>query len=82
MEIDLSFITNTFAPISNVIKAQECVLIKNVSVVDTYEDESGKSITVRIFFAHPERTLTGEEVKVVTDKIISDLTNQGISLKM
>ena len=81
MEIDLSFISNTFAPIDCAIKSQNCDLIKGVSVVDTYTDESGKSITVRIAFAHPERTLTGEEVKVVTDKIIADLYVQGITLK-
>ncbi len=81
MEIDLSFVSNTFAPISAAIKAQNCSLIKGVSVVDTYTDDSGKSITVRIAFAHPERTLTGEEVKVVTDKIIADLSIEGITLK-
>jgi phenylalanyl-tRNA synthetase beta chain len=81
MEIDLSFVSNTFAPINNVINAQNCELVKGVSVVDTYTDESGKSITVRISFAHPERTLTGEEVKAVTDKVIADLLAQGITLK-
>ncbi len=82
MEIDLSFISNTFAPINNAITVQNCELISGVSVVDTYSDENGKSITVRISFAHPERTLTGEEVKAVTDKIIADLEQNGISMKM
>ncbi len=82
MEIDLSFVSNTFAPIANAIQAQQCDLVKGVKVVDIYTDESGKSITVRIAFAHPERTLTGEEVKVVTDKVISDLSAEGITLKM
>ena len=82
MEIDLSFVSDTFAPIANAINAQNCELVKAISVVDTYTDDSGKSITVRIAFAHPERTLTGEEVKVVTDKIIADLSKQGIALKM
>ncbi len=81
MEIDLSFVSDTFAPISNAINNQKCELVKGVSVVDTYTDESGKSITVRIFFAHPERTLTGEEVKAVTDKVIADLATEGIALK-
>ena len=82
MEIDLSFVSNTFAPIKEAIDAQNCELVKGVSVVDIYSDESGKSITVRIAFAHPERTLTGEEVKVVTDKVIADLADKGVSLKM
>ena len=81
MEIDLSFVSGTFAPIANAINAQNCALVKGINVVDTYTDESGKSITVRIFFAHPERTLTGEEVKAVTDKVIEDLAKSGIALK-
>ena len=82
MKIDLSFVSEAFAPIGKAIEAENCSLIKNVSVVDTYVDETGKSITVRILFSHPERTLTGEEVKKVTDHIIAVLSEQGIGLKM
>ncbi|MBE5816602.1 MAG: phenylalanine--tRNA ligase subunit beta [Clostridiales bacterium] len=81
MEIDLSFISNTFAPIAKAIQNQNCPLIKKVSVTDTYEDENGKSITVRIVFSHPERTLTGDEVKAVTDSIITELGKNGIVMK-
>ena len=81
MEIDLSFITKTFAPIKEAINAQNSPLVKGVKVVDTYEDESGKSITVRIRFSHPERTLTGDEVKQITDSVINKLSVEGISLK-
>ena len=81
MEIDLSFISDTFEPIANAIKAQNSPLVKGVKVVDTYRDENGKSITARILFSHPERTLSGDEVKAVTDAIIADLSNQNIALK-
>ncbi|MBE6746980.1 MAG: phenylalanine--tRNA ligase subunit beta [Ruminococcaceae bacterium] len=81
MEIDLSFISDTFAPIAKAVEKQNCPLIKNISVVDTYTDENGKSITVRILFAHPERTLTGDEVKEVTDAVIAELKVNGIVLK-
>ncbi len=81
MEIDLSFMSSLYGPIGEVITLQNCPLIKKVTVVDTYEDNNGKSITVRILFSHPERTLTGEEVKAVTDKIISDLSEKNIALK-
>ena len=81
MEIDLSFVSEKFAPIAKAIDAQNCSLIKNVSVVDTYADENGKSITVRMTFAHPERTLTGEEVKEVTDAIVEMLKAEGINIK-
>lgn len=81
MSIDLSFVSEKFAPVDAAIKSLNCELIKNVSVADIYRDDSGKSITVRILFSHPERTLTGEEVKEVTDKIIDILKAQNINLK-
>ena len=52
-----------------------------MSVTDIYEDENGKSITTRIVFSHPDRTLTREEVTAVTDKIIAELAEQNILLK-
>ena len=81
IEIDLSFVSETFAPISAAIADANCELIKNVKVVDTYADENGKSITVRLLFSHPERTLTKEEVLDVVNKIVDTLENQNIKLK-
>ena len=81
MEIDLSFISDTFEPIANAIMAQNSPLVKGIKVVDTYRDENGKSVTVRILFSHPDRTLNSDEVKEVTDAVISDLAKQSIVLK-
>lgn len=81
IDIDLSFITQRYEPVSQAIKRAECPLIKKVDVVDVYNDDSGKSITVRITFSHPEKTLTREEVMGITDGIIADLEKDGISLK-
>ena len=81
IEIDLSFVSETYAPIAKAIENAKCNLIKNVSVTDVYTDESGKSITVRLIFAHPERTLTKEEVLSVVDGIVSELEGNSIKLK-
>ena len=81
IEIDLTFVSNTFAPIKDAIDAANCALIKSVGVVDTYTDESGKTITVRILFSHPERTLTKEEVNAVAGDIAKALSEQGINMK-
>ena len=81
IEIDLSFVTETFAPVSEAITAANCPLVKKVSVIDTYAGENGKSITTRILFAHPEKTLTREEVMGVVDSIIASLEAKGIMLK-
>ena len=81
IEVDLSFVTNRFDNIGNAIDAEKCPLIQKVSVTDVYEDENGKSITVRIVFSQDDRTLTREEVMVVVDSVIARLKEQGISLK-
>ena len=81
MEVDLSFVSETYAPIGAAVEAANCPWIQDVDVVDTYRDESGKSITVRLTFSHPERTLTREEVTAVVDKLIEALKAKGISLK-
>ena len=81
MDMDLSFISDKFAPIARAIENAKCPLIKKVEVTDVYEDDNSKSITTRITFAHPERTLIREEVQAVSDSIIDDLKSKGISLK-
>ncbi|MFR5875841.1 MAG: phenylalanine--tRNA ligase subunit beta [Eubacterium sp.] len=81
IEIDLSFVSDKFAPIANAIANAKCSLIKNVEVTDVYEDENTKSITTRITFSHPEKTLKREEVQEVADEIINDLKSNGIDLK-
>ena len=82
IEIDLSFLSETYAPIANAVKAANCALIKNVEVVDIYTDDNGKSITVRLYFSHAERTLTMDEVMEVVNGIIKDLEQTGIKLKV
>ncbi|MCM1115340.1 MAG: phenylalanine--tRNA ligase subunit beta [Clostridium sp.] len=81
MEIDLSFISNTFEPIMQAIAGADSPLVKKVDVVDTYKDENSKSITTRITFSHPEKTLTREEVNEIVDKVIHTLEAKGIMLK-
>ena len=81
IEIDLSFVTASYAPIAKAISDANCALIKKVSLVDTYADENGKSITIRLLFSHPERTLTKEEVLDVVNGITAALEAQDIKLK-
>ena len=81
IEIDLSFITKRFEPVEKAIKSADSPLIKSIEVTDVYEEEGEKSITTRIVFSHPEKTLKREEVQEVADKIINDLKAHGIELK-
>lgn len=81
MEIDLSFVSETFAPIGKAIADTNSPLIQKVEVVDTYRDAAGKSITTRLTFSHPEKTLTRDEVMGVVDEIIAALAKENIALK-
>jgi len=81
IEIDLSFVTDRFAPIKAAIQATGSSLIKKIDVFDIYKTEEESSISVRIVFANNERTLVREEVTEVTDKIIDSLKAEGILLK-
>ena len=81
IEIDLSFVSEKYAPIAEAIKNANCSLIKNVSVVDTYADENGKSITVRLLFSHPEKTLTKDEVATIVNGIVAELETKNIKMK-
>jgi len=81
MTVDLSFVTNVFAPIKEALNEIASPLVKKIGVTDIYQDETGKSLTIRILFSHAERTLTREEVSAVTDELIARLEKNGISLK-
>ena len=81
IDVDLSFVTETFAPIGKAIENANCPLVKKVEVTDTYRDENGKSITVRLTFSHPEKTLTRDEVMEVANSIIDELAKENIVLK-
>ena len=81
IDVDVTFVCNKYAPIAQAIKEVNSSLIKKEAVVDTYEDENGKSITVRLTFMHEERTLTKDEVMEIVDKIIAILKSQGIEMK-
>lgn len=81
IEVDLSFVTDKFEPIAKAVDALKNSLIRKIKVVDVYNGENSKSITVRLTFAHYEKTLTREEVTKVTDKLIDSLGKLGIALR-
>ncbi len=81
IEQDLTFMAEKYAPIEQAIAHAASPLLQKVTVTGTYTDALGKSITVRLSFAHHERTLTHEEVQAVVDGIVADLAAQGIPLK-
>ena len=81
MEIDLTFLSDSYAPIRDAVAASGSQLIRKVKVAGTYRSEEGNTITVRLTFGCMDRTLTREEVQAVADGIIADLSAKGICLK-
>ena len=82
IDVDVTFICSKYEPIAKAIKEVNSPLIKKEAVVDTYEDENGKTITTRLTFMHEERTLTKDEVMEIVDKIVEILKAQGITMKL
>ena len=56
-------------------------LLKNVSVVDTYDTELVHRITVRFEFVSADRTLSSAEVQEIIDRITANLTKIGVRIK-
>lgn len=83
MEQDLTFLSDTCAPILEAVSAAKAVspILNKAAVTGTYQDAAGKTITIRLSFSHAERTLTREEVAAVVDGIVADLESRGIGLK-
>ena len=81
IDMDLTFVCDKYAPIAAAVAKANSPLIKKEALVDTYTDESGKAITVRLTFSHPEKTLTKDEVSVIVNGIVADLKAQGIEMK-
>ncbi len=82
IEVDVTFVTDTFKPIKEAMELINSELVKKISLADTYSDINGKSITVRIVFSHPERTLVKDEVMAIVNDLIATLESKGIKLKV
>ncbi len=81
IEVDVTYVSEFFAPIRRAIEKVASPLIRKVSVADTYVDENGKAITVRLVFTHSERTLVKDEVMETVDRITALLKDEGIVMK-
>ncbi len=81
---DLSLIMKdgvTFEMLSQCWNALGLKELNSVSVIDTYEKEGIKSITVRLIFSSREKTLEMDEVQAWIDAILTNLKNIGIELR-
>jgi len=81
IDVDLTFVSDKYEPIAKAIAKVNSPLIKKEMLVDTYTDEQGKSITIRLTFSHSERTLVKDEVMEIVGQIVDELSTCGVTLK-
>ena len=83
IDVDLSFIVagHSYAEIAEAWEKTEREFLTGATVVDVY-DGVVPSISVRLSFSSPDRTLTRAEVQSTVDSIVADLAKKGILLKL
>lgn len=83
IDIDLSFaVANevTYADVTAPFLAAQCAELQGISLVDVYEAE-GKSVTIRLHFVSPVKTLSKSEVQVFIDGVLAILAEKNIRLR-
>ena len=81
---DLSLIIKegvTFADMSECWNKLGLSELNNVKVIDTYEKDGVKSLTVRLIFSSKEKTLEMDEVQAWIDEILANLKEIGIEMR-
>ena len=83
IDIDLSFALDkdvTFADVVRPFYADRDETLAHISLVDLYEAE-GKSMTIRLSFVSPTKTLQKAEVQAYVDRILAVLEEKNIRLR-
>ncbi len=84
IDFDLSMVMVNGVRYCDAAKAWEkqcCPLLTGVTVTDIYENETTKSVTVRLTFSSDEKTLSMVEIQPIVDAIVTDLDKIGIKLR-
>lgn len=83
IDIDLSFSVQkdtTFREIAGAFEAEQNDTLHHISLVDIYESE-GKSVTIRLHFVSPSKTLSKAEVQSYIDVVLGKLAEKNIVLR-
>ena len=82
IDVDLTFLAggHKYSELARAWEGAGLPLLTGVSLVDVY-DGGERSISVRLSFSSPERTLTRAEIQPVVDGVIDALAKKGIPLK-
>lgn len=85
IDYDISFNVNPelrFEQMEDAWNKESFETLKNVTVIDVYEAEDVRSITLRFSFGLMDRNLTSEEVQASMDKIVANLGEIGVTARM
>ena len=83
IDIDLSFVVDkdvTYADVTGPFFEDRDETLQSISLVDIYEAE-GKSMTIRLSFVSPSKTLQKAEVQAYIDRILKVLAEKNIRLR-
>ena len=83
IDIDLSFVVDknvTFADVTGPFYADRDETLQSISLVDIYEADV-KSMTIRLSFVSPVKTLQKAEVQAYIDRILAVLAEKNIRLR-
>ena len=85
IDIDLTFAINpadlVFAAVEADMRTAGGAYLTDVTVTDVYEGENGNSITFRLSFTSPDKTLSKAELQPSIDAILGKLAESGMALK-
>ena len=85
IDIDLTFAINpadlVFAAVEADMRTVGGAYLTDVTVTDVYEGENGNSITFRLSFTSPDKTLSKAELQPSIDAILAKLAENGMALK-
>ena len=85
IDIDLTFATDPadliFAEVEAAMREVGGAYLSDVTVTDVYEGENGNSITFRLSFTAPDKTLSKAELQPSIDAILGKLAESGMTLK-
>jgi len=83
IDVDLTFAASgvRYGQLSAAWEPTGFELLNKVTLLDVYETENERSVSVRLSFSSPDRTLTRAEIQPVVDEIVARLAAKGIALK-
>jgi len=83
VELDYTLIVNKdtkFAIVDNILNEFKTPIIKSRRLIDIYENDEEKKVSIRYIVGSNEKTLDGEELKAFKDAFIAHIKSKGLNI--